>query len=289
MTGFNGDVKKFVNDAMDEYCNQWKVNSEGIKKCDGYKWMSSFLNEAKFVLEIGCGAGLSTKQLLADGHKVISIDENPKCLETAKGNLEDAGFKVLLVLRGKITKERYKKSNGAIEYTIKYFNDFFEVINEDEYDAILIESDVWDYSLLSEWLKPKEIDAVICWLIGSHGARSFNKILINNGNPKSGHHYRILTQNKVYELADAILGKDGMLHIVDRGALVNEDEEKKIRQCHEEQASVTSMKITTIDSVLYRESNEDGAMKMINEDIYTNKVNQVEGDTYLISVLSKKG
>ncbi len=100
---------------------------------------------------------------------------------------------------------------------------------------------------LEEWLSSVEIDRILCWLIGSHGARMFNKVVNEKGINTPGE-YRIIVQNEVYELADRVLKKDGLLHIVDRVKYPETDLERKyFRESHEDQASVTSLIIGDIE------------------------------------------
>lgn len=82
---------------MDEkiiYANQWEVSSKHFYENDCYKWMTEQVGEFKTILEIGCGTGYSTLELLRRGHKVISVDKNELCIEKAKNRIEAEGFTV---------------------------------------------------------------------------------------------------------------------------------------------------------------------------------------------------
>lgn len=76
------------------YANQWEVSSKHFYENDCYKWMAEQVGEFKIILEIGCGTGYGTLELLRQGHKVISVDKNEHCVEKAKNKIEAEGFTV---------------------------------------------------------------------------------------------------------------------------------------------------------------------------------------------------
>ncbi|HFQ5059117.1 class I SAM-dependent methyltransferase [Vibrio vulnificus] len=247
------DIKK-ISELRSEYIAQWEVSAQHFEKQNYYKWMSSFLDGYDKVLEVGTGSGTGTKALIESGHKVISIDENPNCLDVAQTKLERDGFKVL----------RFNRETLNLDMPFSYSVQYSAIQTVDSnYDAILLQADIANDPKLYEWLKTQNIDAVTCWLIGSHGARSFNSYLQENGKPQTPAHYRILTQNRVYEVADEILSKGKVLHIVDRGVELDDFQRAQLIQCHEDQASVTTLKVINIDSLAYEESRDSSAMSMM--------------------------
>ena len=62
------------------YITEWGVTSSHFLNEGHYGWMSDKVDKYVRVLEIGCGVGYSTLELLQDGHKVVSIDENQACV-----------------------------------------------------------------------------------------------------------------------------------------------------------------------------------------------------------------
>lgn len=199
--------KTIMEEKRASYIASWSTTAKHYEEQGYYKWMAQQISGSKKVLEVGSGDGRATKQLLDNGHQVISIDENPKCLDATEKYLIESGYKV-------------KRLDREI---LNFYDDCYEVKYsplpsfDNDFDVLLINADISNDPSLYELLQAEHLDAVICWLIGSHGARSFNKNVIENGNPTVPAHYRILTQNRVYEVADEILDAGKILHIVDRG------------------------------------------------------------------------
>ncbi|MCK4644520.1 class I SAM-dependent methyltransferase [bacterium] len=264
---------EFTNSRLG-YANKWATSSKELDREGHYVWMELMIREYRKVLEIGTGVGRSTKKLIENGHKVISIDENLECLTQAEKELSNAGFNVILIKRGNIivTNEGY-----SIEY------DNIEV-NLDSYDVILIEGDIYSDAILEFWLKTiKPFDAVICWLMGvqkfkdkdlSLRTYSFN-LKTNPGN------YRLFIQNRVYELADNLLRTSGILQIVDR--VTTKEYEVLLCDAHQAQASVTSLDVKKIDFRLYTHSSE-GVLLMDNY----GELSFGQNDIYLASIISRK-
>ena len=116
------------------YADQWEVSSKHFYENDCYKWMTDQIREHKTVLEIGCGTGYSTLELLRSGHKVISIDKNECCIEKAKHKIELEGFSI-----GDLSNN----------------------------DVTFIVADVVDETLLKT-ISDYDFDIVVCWNIGTH-------------------------------------------------------------------------------------------------------------------------
>lgn len=245
-----------INQERNSYIRSWSISAAHFDEKGYYDWMAKQLSGYDKILEVGTGDGSATKNLLEKGHKVISVDENPKCLNIAEQNLRKAGYKVRRLNREVI---HFGKGDYHIEY---------QAIDIDEanydYDVLLINADIANDPHLYEFLAKESVDAIICWLIGTHGTRAFNQYVRNNGNPTTPAHYRILTQNRVYEVADEILSSGKILHIVDRGGLLTPEQRNALIQCHQDQASVTRLKVLadSIRSIEYSEPVEEDAMQM---------------------------
>jgi SAM-dependent methyltransferase len=74
------------------YADQWEVSSRHFYENDCYDWMAERVEPYKTVLEIGCGTGFGTLELLKHGHKVIAVDKNECCIEQAKNRISMAGY-----------------------------------------------------------------------------------------------------------------------------------------------------------------------------------------------------
>lgn len=237
------------------YARRWnEKNAEHLEKSCYYDWMGKFLDDYSLILEIGTGSGQSTVSLLRKGHSIVSVDENPSCLEIAERNINDAGFKVTRQPRGIISPQYYG-------YNVKYRQPEGKIIDG---GALLLEGDINNDLLLHDWLdRNKPFDAVICWLIGTHRSRQSNKIIINSPVRDNGD-YRLFVQNEVYEIADKVLRKDGILQIVDRGERSNEPERiEETFESHRDQASTTSLIVEAVDSFDYEEPSDSGSQPMV--------------------------
>lgn len=271
-------LKSKLEKERKKYLNQWKGDSKFFYDKGLYNWMCSSISNSKRVLEIGCGSGLSTLSLIENGHNIIAIDENIQCLNNTKKLLESRNIKVKLIKRETLFID------GTTYYEYK-FNKIKYVLKEDE--VLLIESDIINDNNLEEWLNDIEIDCVVCWLIGSHGARRFNKY-IKDGNINTPGEYRITVQNKVYEVSDKILKRNGILHLVDRVKMPENEEEKKLfRESHEEQASVTDLVIENIDFKQYSHDINNGVEMSTEDDNKVYKQDKLH-NVALSSVICRK-
>lgn len=242
------------NDRL-AYANRWNEKNAGHFERSGYyDWMSKFVDDYSLILEIGTGTGQSTVSLLKRGHTVVGIDENPNCLEIAERNIRDSGFEVTVRPRGIVNPQYYG-------YNVKYRRPEAEIIDK---GALLLEGDVNNDSALQEWLiRNKPFDAVVCWLIGTHTGRPSNKVMINSRINNDGD-YRLFVQNEVYEIAERVLRKDGILHIVDRGERTNDAAHiQETFDSHREQASTTSLVIESVESLPYEDPPDTGAQPMV--------------------------
>lgn len=275
---FKGIDSNTISKLRSDYINEWNITAKHYYEKGYYKWMSEQISSYKNILEVGCGNGCSTKQLLDDGHFVISVDENPKCLDETEKYLVTSGYTVKRIDREKILTPEH--SSYQIEYS-----DIQEI--QDDFDVILINGDISHDPKLYKFLHSYNIDAIICWLIGSHGTRILNKSVIESGCTHNAAHYRILTQNRVYEVADEILKKDGILHIIDRGAELDDQQLNATIQCHNEQASVTKLLVQqdSIKSLPYEEPTSENKMQMITTNQATGEVIQ-RNDRYFHSIKS---
>lgn len=240
----------------ERYVEEWtSENARLFEEGGHYAWMAEQLNGHSRILEVGSGDGRGTLALLKAGHSLVSVDENPHCLEATHHRLVAAGFQPQLMTRGSV-------EGNDEAYRIKY-----KPIGESAVTcpAILVEGDVTNDPELLNWLaRCPPFDGVACWLIGTHGARRFNGA-IDRGLVSSPQDYRLYTENAVYELADSILRPGGVLHVVERG--IYPDHQELIDdfvQGQRDQAKPTRLEIAHSSFAMreYEESQNVRALKM---------------------------
>jgi len=248
-------IKDVLNADREQYANSWSNENAAFFEHNGhYEWMANFLDGFKNVIEIGTGDGRGTLSLAKRGHFIISVDENPICLQMANNRLKENDINVIL-----LTRETVLLSGSLYRIDYDKIN-----VNIEDFDVILIEGDIiYDQNLISWLVKNGPYDAVACWLIGTHSSRGNNEY-ISKDSIDSSQHYRLKTQNIVYETADIILRSGGRLHIVDRGE-VPESEllQKDFFQSHQDQASVTSLEVQSLDWIEYKEPESQNAIEMV--------------------------
>ncbi len=222
-----------------DYAKKWSKDAQHLSSNGYYEWMSKPISDRKEILEIGCGSGQSTAHLLKSGHRVIAIEENPICLNATFDLLKRA-YSVKKIQRG--TAHSYARS-----FEISYNK--IPSTSIDSYDLILIEGNILDDSSLDSFLATLQLDAVICWLIGTQGEnivgnRRFQKFEIRNFGE-----YRLRIQNKLYSECHNWLKIGGLLNLVDRGQLIDSTAlADDIIGSHKEQALGTHM-VVAADSL----------------------------------------
>ena len=276
------EVKEFIQSQRAEYLDDWENgNSSKFETDQHYVWMAGFLNGFERMLEVGTGDGRATLELAKRGHKLISLDENPVCLDAAQQRLESNGFSVCRLQRESIELAPQQK------YSIRYSK--IDCSLSSEVDVYLIESDVLNDPEVLEWLQTiTKFDAVICWLMGTNAARVFNEAIDMNL-MHTPFHYRIFVQNEVYELADKVLRSGGILHIVDRGQeLTAQDLLDDIIDSHRDQASVTNLVVqNNVESREYKDPSNGYDVGMVTN-IDDKIVKSAFKRKYLHSIISKQ-
>jgi SAM-dependent methyltransferase len=175
-------------------------NADGHERLGHYRWMAEKIAGQARVLEIGCGDGRSTLELLRQGHTVVSIDENHECLHLASRRLEHAGY---------TPRTDIERGSGASGHGPAYELMFGPIAPEAaNIETHLIHGDVGRNRdpELERWLKSSErFDAVICWLVGTHKWRRYN----TRSSFEKESDYGLDVQNYVYELAARVLKPRG--------------------------------------------------------------------------------
>ena len=251
----NMDFIDKLNEKRTQYAAQWNAVNASLFSDEGhYEWMKGLIGPYDTILEIGTGAGSGTLALVGPGKTIISFDENPACLRFAKDRLEANGNAVQYI-------QREATSATQDGYIIRYSPISLDPLAQ---GVTLLEGDLLTDNDLVTWLKSlPPFDAIVCWLIGTHGARQENR---GFDWKKLGNHpgmYRLTVQNRVYELADELLRPGGVLQIVDRGeapesALLRTD----CLNAHRDQASVTSLQVESLEYRLYEDPHQSGGLEI---------------------------
>lgn len=276
-------VKTFVQEQQKKYVKGWQNDPNEILNKGLYEWMVAQINSNhNIILEVGCGVGNSTLSLLNAGKRVISIDENYYCIEETYKKLIDNGFKVF-----KINDRLDKKLDGDFYKTVikdKKLPDpkiFFE-----EYECLLLQSDILQDYDLNNFSKLCDVQTIICWLIGTHSAKAFDSNL--GSGIKTPMEYRLKVQNTVYEIADDILKQGGILNIIDRGLYLNEQDQQNLIINHKDQASVTALKVT--DKIVQKKLGlpASNGVGMVEQNSQDTEIKKSEQELWLHSVNSYK-
>ncbi len=252
--GKRSELEDDVDFERRQYVREWEVSSSHLAETGCYAWMADKFGGSGLLLEVGCGTGQSTLELVRRGNQVVAVEENPACLRRAKLAIEAAGYRVKALTRGLF------RPLGPTSHTTLY--EEVRKVKLPELDVVLIEGNIFDDPRLVAFLRSTgPFDGVVCWLIGTHGGMRMNKA-VSATEVQTPADYRLLVQNTVYELADDLLKTDGVLHIVDRGQSVDEVVLEETLQGHKHQASVTSLEVVEIDLRPYEESATGGAMRV---------------------------
>lgn len=237
-----------------EYVKSWGVNSNDHLAQGHYTWMAAKLDGYPLTLEIGCGIGHSTLELLKQGHRIICVEENPHCIAATQRLVREHGYSIEIIERGSA------KSIDENNYRLAYR----ELGQAPKVDCLIIEGDALKDPKLVDWLmtQPK-FDAIACWLIGTHDARGHN-IAVDLSLMPTAYEHRIFVQNRVYELADHVLRPGGILNVIDRAQTPSSDFlTEAMLDSHRDQASVTSLTVQALDHTPYKKSEANGAMQMM--------------------------
>jgi SAM-dependent methyltransferase len=238
-----GNTKAIVKEKRREYAKEWALTSRKHEEDGDYAWMASFVEGCDLLLEVGCGSGSATLELAKRGHRVVSVEENPHCIERAASRLREAGVPVEVELRGSLSN-----------FGNSYRDDYAQIEKPLPPDGVLLVEGLLGYDdHLTRWLlKTCPFDAIVCWLIGGQPAIGVNALLRERASvyyQDSRFHLRFAVQNRLYELADGLLRKDGLLHIVDRGELPDSELLRNdFINGHRDQASPTSLVVERLDS-----------------------------------------
>lgn len=248
------EVENFVDFERRKYAREWEISSKHLAETGCYGWMAEKLNASGLLLEIGCGNGQSTIELLRRGNRVVAVEENTACMRRAKQAIEEANFRVKAAPRGAF------KTLNAKQHKITYGDITAATVGD--FDVVLIEGNLFDDPKLQVYLRSiAPFDGVVCWLIGTHGGMGTNAA-VDRALIQSPLDYRLLVQNDAYEQADGLLKPGGVLQIVDRAQALTTAVIEDTLETHKDQASETSLLVTDIDHRPYEEPQHAGAVQM---------------------------
>lgn len=220
-----------LNQVREQYANNWaNGHAEHFRTQGDYEWMAGFLDSCPRIVEVGTGDGSGTIALCRRGAVVVSIEKNPFCLQLAKRKLHEAGVPVIVESRGTVVPD----ADGT-SFEIAYSSINSQMPTE---GALLLGGDVTvDRELVSWMVAHAPFDGIACWNIGTYRLN-----LDVTSNPSR---YRLIVQNRVYEMAERILKPGGILHVVDRGRAPTEEHLQAMIESqfdgHQDQASITSL------------------------------------------------
>ena len=206
------------------------------------------------ILDIGCGTGEGILALLDIGvETIVALEENFACIKSTEMKLLAQGLDVTVLPRIGYA-EGY---DGRHDLIIDQESAIMEAppITLIHADLLLHQVD----SPLTNFLRNVEsFDAVTIWLMGTYDMRRTCRAL-DPLNLEDHKDYRLRVQNLAYEVADKLLKPGGAFQTVDRG-LVPDTEylRSMLFKMHEEQASVTSLKVSDLEYLRYNEPTDRG-------------------------------
>lgn len=254
-------ARRYLAEARKFYIGRWAVNASMHARAGHYDWMIDQIpGRVHRLLDIGVGegAGLATMlRRLAPRH-AIGLEENPECVRRARAKLAHAGYRAEVVTR--MTTVPLGPDTKA--YGLAFDRDDLS----DKGVAILVTDPLFDPTLQEDLAALGRFDLITVWLVGAHEAREHSCDLMALG-PMTSARYRLLVQNRAYELADALLAVGGRLQIVDRLPAQDLDlASDDLAANHADQAAPTSLEVADIAFCEYRESGSAGIKMLLRDE-----------------------
>jgi SAM-dependent methyltransferase len=175
-----------------EYADEWLASAEGFRSQGDYAWMAQQLAVQGWVLEVGCGVGISTEALLIAGCRVVVVDNNPDLIAKAKSRLSAANY-------------RFKDGQASQIATYP---------TADDADVVFVEASILDPQLFV----PGDYSAICCWLIGAAPGDIAPVVGVPTEDFEGPEmpRYRLTLQERCFDLGRQLLKSGGVVHLVDR-------------------------------------------------------------------------
>lgn len=238
-----------VDEDRKGYAEAWRITSQDIELQGAYDWFADQLAPYRpcRVFDVGCGFGLGIYAMLRkySDIEIVSIEENPHCIDLAHEHiLKNMGINADVKRRLKAVPA----DHPACAYKNKY-----KALNYKKAGRVcIIESDLLDDTALIPTFSQKnhQFDGLTIWLAGA--APSKRHCQNFEGFVKDPYNLRLVTQNIAYELADKIVKPGGFINLVDRANLGNTEQNKdELLASHKEQAEGTSFEPVSATSRPY--------------------------------------
>jgi SAM-dependent methyltransferase len=212
-------IVKHVKTARQTYSDDWSKSSKTYRDNGYYNWCLNSIKGKLRILEIGCGVGHSTVEIVRDNHIVISIEENPFMLDLAEKNLTNSkvDFK-------SIRRENFGTTDFGYHIDYADINDSINVSTN-----VLIEGNILTDKKLQAWLmRNPPFDAVICWFMGVQSAIVENDDIQRDFDlfKYEPMRYRQSIQMTLFKIGDIILKPGGIINLIDRTQLFESDQQK---------------------------------------------------------------
>jgi SAM-dependent methyltransferase len=215
----NKEIQNIVRAARQTYSNEWFESSKAYLEKGFYKWCLNSIEGKHRVLEIGCGVGFSTIEIINANHVVVSIEENPSMLDFTEKNLKESNIEFKSVRR-----ERFLSTENG--YNIEY-SSINDVIDQ-SHNTIIEGNILTDYNLRNWLVRNPPFDAVICWFMGVHGAIAKNDEIRSNLNLTEYEpmRYRQSVHGELCKIGDLILKQGGIFNFIDRTQYFENEEQR---------------------------------------------------------------
>jgi SAM-dependent methyltransferase len=230
------------------YIQRWIKSAQSFQAQGCYSWMASLLRpySPKSILDVGCGDGSGLIALcneFGDSCQVLSCDDSYPCLEAAAENISGKGVNHRVI-------KRLKQVDSGIDFHTMSANAGL-LENIDDCSVTLIEADLlWDNEFKDYLCSSHKFEAITCWLIGTYDL----KVQSTNIKVDDPGAYRLKVQNTMYRLADKLLKPGGVLQVVDRGEVPNDEMLREDNlNSHREQAEGTFLEVISHDFIEYDE------------------------------------
>ncbi len=240
--------------AHNDYAVRWSVSADSFHKQGAYGWMAAEVMKhgPRKLLDIGCGMGHGLAAMLAHEPRldVVALDEVGACLQQTEVRLQQAGFGV----------ERFDRLRFPVVRDHAHRVEVFARIPPRRQPITLVQANAAtpDDDLMTFLRQQGPFDAMTVWLVGAHPLRLSCADAMER-RVFSADSYRLMVQNRAYDLANLLLRAGGVLNLVDRegqsddGTAVRREDRER-RQAHIDQAMGTTLALLDIQSMSYEEA-----------------------------------